>query len=263
MYNKLFTKILDSSVWLQPDATRIVWVTLIAAMDETGFVQAAAVGNLAGRARVSIPDCRTAVATLEGPDPESSDPEHEGRRIERVPGGWVVLNAEKYRALVTRAVNQARTRERVAKHRAVKHIGNDVKRSCNDLVTPSEADTEVQAEVHTEVHTQSVPAVRLTPIIARRRKDAAFEAERVYVPQRLHQDFLALGRTDDELWRWYARTADEWAGPRRADEPGADMFTFWRDRYAEQWPRTGKAKPDTRPQWVRDVEARKDAQEAL
>jgi len=260
MYNKLFTKILDSSVWLQPDATRIVWVTLIAAMDETGFVQAAAVGNLAGRARVSIPDCRTAVDTLEGPDPESSDLEHEGRRIERVPGGWIVLNAEKYRALVTRAVNQARTRERVAKHRALKGAGNDVKRSSNDPVTPSEADTEVQAEVHT----QSVPAVRLAPLHTSHRSHAA--CGRICLPASLHTQFVtSLNResADAELRTWYSAVNVTWTDGTMKDEPtGADAFAFWRARFNERWPATVATKPDTRPQWIRDVEARKDAQEA-
>ena len=39
MYNKLFTKILDSSIWLAPDSARIVWLTFLAAMDEDGVVR--------------------------------------------------------------------------------------------------------------------------------------------------------------------------------------------------------------------------------
>ena len=30
MYNKLFTKILDSTIWLEDDATRLVWITFLA-----------------------------------------------------------------------------------------------------------------------------------------------------------------------------------------------------------------------------------------
>jgi hypothetical protein len=37
MYNRLFTKILDSSIWLEADTTRIVWITMLASMDEDGF----------------------------------------------------------------------------------------------------------------------------------------------------------------------------------------------------------------------------------
>ncbi len=143
MYNKLFTKILDSSIWLEPTPTRIVWMTLIAAMDESGFAQFASVGNLAHRAIVDMNDAQKAVESLEGPDPESSDPENDGRRIERVPGGWMVLNAEKYRQMVTRAVIQEQTRIRVQKHRAKsRQVTHSNGEPLN--VTPSEADTDTE-----------------------------------------------------------------------------------------------------------------------
>lgn len=143
MYNKLFTKILDSSIWLESTPTRIVWLTFIAVMDEVGFVQFAAVGNVANRARVTLDEAQEAIKALEGPDDESGDPDNDGRRIERVPGGWMVLNAQKHRDLVTRAIKQEQTRERVAKHRALKRSGNAP-------VTPSEADTEARSESKTQ-----------------------------------------------------------------------------------------------------------------
>lgn len=136
MYNKLFTKILDSSIWLEADSTRIVWLTMIAAMDEEGFVMFASIPNLARRANVTLDAAEKAVAVLEGPDKNSSDPEFEGRRIERVDGGWLVLNAPKYRELVTRAIARERTRERVAKFRAAKK-GNAPVTHSNGDVTPS------------------------------------------------------------------------------------------------------------------------------
>lgn len=140
MYNKIFTKILDSSIWLEPTTTRIVWLTLIAAMDEDGFVQFASVANLAHRAILSLEDTQKAVACLESPDENSSDPEFDGRRIERVAGGWVVLNAPKYRQLVTRAVIKEQTRKRVATHRA-KIAGNAPVTQGNETVTPSDSDS--------------------------------------------------------------------------------------------------------------------------
>ena len=149
MYNKLFTKILDSSIWLEPSGTRIIWLTMIAAMDENGFVQFASVANLAHRARIELAEAQAAVDCLEGPDTNSSDPDHEGRRIERVPGGWMILNAEKYREMVTRAVIQEKTRQRVAKHRTEKKKacnasvthGNASVTESNVCVTPSDTDT--------------------------------------------------------------------------------------------------------------------------
>ena len=143
MYNKIFTKILDSSIWLAPDPQRIVWITFLAAMDEDGHAMFASVANVASRARVSLEDARAAIAAFEGPDPDSADPDNEGRRIERFPGGWHVLNAHKYRAMVTKAIIREQTRLRVEKHRSktssnasVTH-GNAKVGKSNASVTPS------------------------------------------------------------------------------------------------------------------------------
>lgn len=118
MYNKLFTKILDSTIWLEPDATRLVWITFIAAMDEDGFVALSSVGNVAARARVTIEAAESAIRALESPDSVDPHQDNDGRRIERVPSGWMVLNASKYRDIIRRATAREQTRERVAKHRA-------------------------------------------------------------------------------------------------------------------------------------------------
>ena len=120
MYNKLYTKILDSSIWLEPNPTRIVWITFLAAMNEDGFAQFSSVRNLANRAMVTPEDAETAVQTLESPDPDSNNKANDGRRIERVPGGWMILNAGDYKDIVTRMESLRLNRDRVAKHRAKK-----------------------------------------------------------------------------------------------------------------------------------------------
>lgn len=136
MYNKLFTKILDSSIWLESTPTRLIWITFLATMDQDGFCQYASVANLAHRARVDLEDTRKAVEILEGPDKDSSDDTNEGRRIERVLGGWLVLNAQKYRDLATREIEREKTRLRVAAFRA-RHSSNGTVRESNDDVTAS------------------------------------------------------------------------------------------------------------------------------
>lgn len=120
MYNKLFAKILDSSIWLEDDATRIVWITLLAAMDQDGYAAFSAVGNLANRARVTMEQAEEAVRVLESPDRFNPNQAHEGRRIERVPGGFLVLKAQEYSAIVRRVELLALNRERVRRHRAQK-----------------------------------------------------------------------------------------------------------------------------------------------
>jgi hypothetical protein len=86
-------------------------------MDETGFCSFAAPANIANRARVSLEETVEALEHLSSPDPNSFDPDNEGRRVEHVPGGWMVLNAGKFREIVTRSDQQQKTRERVRRFR--------------------------------------------------------------------------------------------------------------------------------------------------
>ena len=165
MYNKIFTKILDSSIWLEPSPTRLIWLTFIAAMDEDGFAAFASVANLAHRARVELSETQAAVDALEAPDPNSSDPDNEGRRIERVPGGWMILNASKYRDLVTRTVIKEQTRARVARHRQSKkengnaHVtaSNGHVTQGNEIVTQSDTATKAETEAETEASPTTLP----------------------------------------------------------------------------------------------------------
>ena len=152
MYNRLFTKILDSSIWLEPLGTRVVWITLLAAMDEDGFAAFACPENLARRAGVTAEECELALTCLLGPDANSSDPDNEGRRVERIGGGYLILNATKYRALFSREIQREQVRHRVAKHRAKQRDVTQCNASVtvgNDHVTQSEAEAEAEAEEKT------------------------------------------------------------------------------------------------------------------
>ncbi len=149
MYNKLFSKIVDSSIWLEPTPTRIVWLMFIAVMNEDGFVQFASVANVAHRARITDEEAEQAIKILESPDPNSADEDNDGRRIEKVPGGWMILNATKYRDLVTREMQRAANRERVARHRAkVKGATkcNAPVMQRNGSVMQSDTDTDTEKE---------------------------------------------------------------------------------------------------------------------
>jgi hypothetical protein len=90
------------------------------------------------------------------------------------------------------------------------------------------------------------------PIIARRRLDAAYEFERVYVPQRKHADLLAAHGNEKELEAFYERIAEQWSseGPYAKANPG-DMFKFWQARYDEWKPPVAAQKPSNKPAWLR------------
>jgi hypothetical protein len=111
---KLYATILDSTIWAEPAPTVKVWLTMLAMADPNGFVEGAITGVMR-RAIVSREECETAIRVLESPDPDSKTPDHEGRRIERVEGGWQILNHRKYRDL--RTETQIAVAARVRKHR--------------------------------------------------------------------------------------------------------------------------------------------------
>lgn len=95
-FTKLWSEILSSSIWNEGDKVRLVWITMLAAMGPDGMVRAS-VGGLAHLARVDKEACEEAIGVLSKPDPDSRSTAFDGRRIERVEGGFLILNGAKYR----------------------------------------------------------------------------------------------------------------------------------------------------------------------
>ena len=96
-YTKLFSSILGSSVWCLSKDTKILWITLLAMADQNGEAEIATPG-LARMAGLTIEETERGLVDLSSPDKFSRTKEHEGRRIEEIPGGWRLLNHPKYRA---------------------------------------------------------------------------------------------------------------------------------------------------------------------
>ncbi len=116
MYTKLANSILTSTVWMESDQTRIVWLTLLAMCDKNGEVQASIPG-LANVARVGVEDCEKAMKLFLSPDPYSRTKTDQGRRIEEIDGGWMVLNHEKYRDLASDSDTKKKAAERQRRYR--------------------------------------------------------------------------------------------------------------------------------------------------
>ncbi len=95
-YSKLFQCILTSSIWQEDDATRLIWITLLALKNRFGEVSGSIPG-IAHAAKVPLPAAEKAIKKLLSPDPYSRSKEFDGRRIEVIEGGWRVLNHGKYR----------------------------------------------------------------------------------------------------------------------------------------------------------------------
>lgn len=102
-----------------------------------GFVWAAGSGIIR-RAGIDAEEGLAALERLGAPEPDSRSQEHEGRRLIRIDGGYVVLNFFKYRDRdYTTAKRSARYRERLKSRR-------DVTVSHRDI-TQAEADAEADA----------------------------------------------------------------------------------------------------------------------
>ena len=164
-YTKLFSSIVTSTIWVESDRTRIVWITMLAMADRNGEIQASIPG-LARLAGVPIPDCEEALAKFIAPDPYSRTPDDEGRRIEKIEGGWALLNHAKYREMASRDDSKAANTERQRRHRE-KEKRNATVTPCNATVTLgnakvtptlhiAEAEAEAEAEAG-NTHTAPVP----------------------------------------------------------------------------------------------------------
>ncbi len=112
-FTKLDHNILDSSLWSLEYPTRICWITLLAMANQTGKINSTAPG-ITHRARITEEECRKALAIFESPDPDSRTPDNDGRRIQRVDGGYQILNYEKYKG---HSYSDSPGAVRVRKHR--------------------------------------------------------------------------------------------------------------------------------------------------
>lgn len=127
----LFQNIRNSSLWALDSDIRIVWFTLLTMADPEGYV-GAAIPGLAVAANVPVEKVRQAIALFEAPDPDSRSTEHEGRRIEKVPRGWLILTYADHQKRARHEADKARKRRWAREHYQPAN-DNDV-----DLDAPSE-----------------------------------------------------------------------------------------------------------------------------
>lgn len=115
-FTKLSNNILTSSIWSESNATRILWITLLASCDATGYVSGSVPG-IAQMARLTIEGTEAALEILLSPDKYSRTKDCEGRRLVEVDGGWLLLNYAKYRAKRDPEIRKKQNREAQARFR--------------------------------------------------------------------------------------------------------------------------------------------------
>lgn len=122
-FTKLFSTITESTVWFEPNPTRILWITMLAMADRVGRVHGSVPG-LAHRARITIEECEAGLATFLAPDKHSRTKTDDGRRIEAIDGGWRLLNYGYYRAKRSEAERREYKTAKEREYRAAR--GHDV-----------------------------------------------------------------------------------------------------------------------------------------
>lgn len=143
---KVHDHIFQSSIIEEDVVTRWVWICLLLSCDKNGNIYGTDKA-LARKTNVSIQNFEASLEILAAPDPGSTSQEEEGRRITRAgPNLYHCVNYLHYRGLKDPVEERAKTRERVAKHRANKcNAGNKNVTKSNDIAY-AEAYADADAE---------------------------------------------------------------------------------------------------------------------
>ena len=97
-YAKLASNIVSSSIWSEDDKTLRLWIYFLAKKDSNGDVFGSPVA-FAHQCYMTLEECLERLKKLESPDPHSASEDFEGRRIEKIEGGFKVLNHDRYTKL--------------------------------------------------------------------------------------------------------------------------------------------------------------------
>lgn len=246
-YTKLFNSIVTSTIWMEDDRTRIVWITMLACADKHGEVQASIPG-LARLAGVPVEDCRAAIGRFLSPDLDSRTKDDQGRRIEGIDGGWSLLNFRKYREMASKEESQANETARKARYR--EGLKRNGKASECPAVVPfvpslstvnphiAEADTDADTDTKAKAATTALP---LRPLISGEANPKTWGkihgdhvtgfCDWVCLPEFVFGEFVRKSLGADYVQQWAA-------GVRAAHEGQVigDNLKFWRSRWSETHP---------------------------
>jgi hypothetical protein len=193
-YTKLASSILTSTIWVEDADTRIVWITLLALANKDGEVEGSVPG-LASIARVPVDVCREAIEKFMAPDPDSRTKDDEGRRIEEMDGGWVLLNHGKYRERASDddRKQQAAARQQRARDRQKRNASRDSHAPSRTVTQESrqipQADSDADADANT--NTEAKSGRREREVQEREGPSAALRSEESSVGNR----FIRFGQT--------------------------------------------------------------------
>lgn len=92
--------IVDSSLWTEPYFVRVLFVTMMALKDKDFIVRRSAFA-IAQRAHMTEAEVLKGLKILSSPDKRRLEPQAwDGRRLQKVEEGWLILNGRKYREII-------------------------------------------------------------------------------------------------------------------------------------------------------------------
>ena len=200
---KLYGTITTSSVWVEAHGTRLVWITMLAIADQNGIVEAAIPG-LANVAHVSLDEAIEAIRVLSSPDIHSRTETNEGRRIEKVPGGWRIINHRQYRDL--RTDKQVADAERQRRHREGDRDESQQSVTERDTSQESRSDRDMSRMSHTEAEVEVETTTTPPPPPAHAQSPTGSSAQALVsiVPAEFRQDMEFLLSVVPSVTAWTA-----------------------------------------------------------
>lgn len=109
-WTPLWSGVVGSSLWDEPDFVLKIFLTMMALKDADHVYRGSAY-QLGKESRKTEPEVLEALKILASPDTKRIEPQpFEGRRIQAVEDGWLILNGEKYRAQVQKEMKRLRDR---------------------------------------------------------------------------------------------------------------------------------------------------------
>lgn len=118
-WTPVWSKLPDSSVWAESKEVKILFITMLALKDRDHIVRYNAF-ELARKANLSEAEVLEALKVLSSPDTRRLEPQdYDGRRIEKVEDGWLMLNGEKYRRKMQELYRKEYKRVKQAEYRLV------------------------------------------------------------------------------------------------------------------------------------------------
>lgn len=115
-YSPLSSSIVTSSVWALPHASLRVWIYMLSQKDREDRVIGSA-PTVAHQCYMTLDEFEHAIRPLLEPDLNSGSPEHEGRRLLPIQGGWFVVNGEFWRKRFSEERAKERKRRWIARKR--------------------------------------------------------------------------------------------------------------------------------------------------